>query len=161
LPPYGQYGAPQANWAPTPVQGQLADWGSRVLGYLVDAVIIFVPTFILAILGSVTTVFFLVIAYIVGIGLGVWFSVQVGQYGSSPGMRVIGLKCIKADTGQVIGGGMGFVRSLCHIVDGIICYIGYLWPLWDAQRQTLADKIIGTVVLKVPAEGFSLTPKSS
>ena len=32
------------------------------------------------------------------------------------------------------------------IVDGVICYIGYLFPL-DKQRQTLADKIMTTVCL--------------
>jgi hypothetical protein len=45
--------------------------------------------------------------------------------------------------------GMAFVRDLCHIVDSLICYIGYLFPLWDAQRQTLADKIMSTVVIPV------------
>ena len=27
----------------------------------------------------------------------------------------------------------------------IVCYIGYFFPLWDAKRQTLADKIMTTV----------------
>jgi hypothetical protein len=38
--------------------------------------------------------------------------------------------------------------------------IDMLFPLWDSQRQTLADKIMGTVVLKVPPGRFSLTPKT-
>ncbi len=33
----------------------------------------------------------------------------------------------------------------------MICYIGYLFPLWDQKRQTLADKIMHSVV--VPAGG--------
>jgi hypothetical protein len=37
------------------------------------------------------------------------------------------------------------VRQLAHIIDGAICYIGYLFPLWDAKRQTIADKIMGTI----------------
>ncbi len=36
-----------------------------------------------------------------------------------------------------------------HFVDFITCFIGYLFPLWDDKRQTLADKIMRTVV--VPA----------
>ncbi len=51
------------------------------------------------------------------------------------------------ETGQPIGTGMAFVRDICHFVDGIICDIGYLWPLWDDKRQTLADKIVKTVVI--------------
>ena len=31
----------------------------------------------------------------------------------------------------------------------LICYIGYLFPLWDAKRQTLADKIMTTVCLPI------------
>ena len=51
-------------------------------------------------------------------------------------------------TGQPIGGGMSFVRQLLHIVDGLPCYIGYLWPLWDDKRQTFSDKIMTTVVVR-------------
>jgi hypothetical protein len=39
--------------------------------------------------------------------------------------------------------------------------VDMLFPLWDVKRQTLADKIMGTVVLKVPVQGFSLTPKTT
>jgi hypothetical protein len=49
--------------------------------------------------------------------------------------------------GQPMGGGMAFVRDLAHIIDALPCYIGYLFPLWDARRQTFADKIMSTVVL--------------
>jgi len=44
---------------------------------------------------------------------------------------------------------MAFVRDICHVLDTLACFIGWLFPLWDARRQTLADKIMHTVV--VPA----------
>ena len=47
-------------------------------------------------------------------------------------------------TGRPIGGGLAFGRELAHVLDGFF-YIGYLWPLWDAKRQTFADKVCGTV----------------
>jgi uncharacterized RDD family membrane protein YckC len=31
---------------------------------------------------------------------------------------------------------------------GILALVDYLWPLWDAKRQTVHDKIVRTVVLK-------------
>jgi hypothetical protein len=37
---------------------------------------------------------------------------------------------------------------LAHILDSLPCYLGYLWPLWDAKRQTFADKVMGTVVIE-------------
>jgi hypothetical protein len=39
-------------------------------------------------------------------------------------------------------------RQICH---GLKFGIGYLWPLWDGKRQTFADKIVGTVVIR-PAQ---------
>ncbi|REO10986.1 RDD family protein, partial [Mycobacterium tuberculosis] len=31
----------------------------------------------------------------------------------------------------------------------IICFVGFLFPLWDAKRQTLADKIMTTVCVPI------------
>ena len=47
---------------------------------------------------------------------------------------------------------MAFVRDIAHILDSIICGlpIGWLWPLWDAKRQTWADKVMKTVVVTTP-----------
>ena len=56
-------------------------------------------------------------------------------------------------TGQPIGFTNGVIRQLAHIVDSIICYIGYLFPLWDGKRQTLADKIMTTVCLPTTPQG--------
>lgn len=55
-------------------------------------------------------------------------------------------KLVKIETGQPIGFGMAFVRHLCHVLEFVI---GFLWPLWDEKRQTFADKIVGTVVIRV------------
>ena len=88
-------------------------------------------------------------------------AVQVGQSGQSPGMRTIGLKCIGQTTGQPIGAGLGIVRALAHLVDSIICYVGWLFPLWDKSRQTLGDKIMSTVVIRVPPRSSALMPPGS
>ncbi len=41
-----------------------------------------------------------------------------------------------------------FVRDLAHVLDSVACHLGWLWPLWDQKRQTFADKIVGTVVVR-------------
>jgi len=66
--------------------------------------------------------------------------------GASPGKKITGLRLMSDETGQIIGGGMGIVRHFAHIVDSIVCYIGWFMPLWDVKRQTIADKIMKTVV---------------
>jgi uncharacterized RDD family membrane protein YckC len=82
----------------------------------------------------------LVLAYVV------WnYGYRQGTTGSSIGKSVLKFKVISEKTGQPIGFGMSIVRQIAHFVDGILCYIGYLWPIWDAKRQTFADKIMTTV----------------
>ncbi|HTY34837.1 RDD family protein [Mycobacterium sp.] len=86
----------------------------------------------------------LAIAYLV------WnYGYRQGTTGSSIGKSVMKFKVVSEVTGQPIGFGMSVVRQLAHFVDQVICYIGYLFPLWDAKRQTLADKIMTTVCLPI------------
>jgi uncharacterized RDD family membrane protein YckC len=93
-----------------------------------------------------TAIYFLFILLAIGVSAyNRWF--QAGKTGQSWGKRALGISLISETTGQPIGAGMAFVRDICHIVDGIICYIGFLFPLWDAKRQTLVDKIVSTIAV--------------
>lgn len=81
-------------------------------------------------------------------GYGLWnFGYRQGVTGSSIGKSVLKFKVVSELTGQPIGFGLSVVRQLAHFVDGMIFGIGYLFPLWDLKRQTLADKIMTTVCL--------------
>lgn len=42
----------------------------------------------------------------------------------------------------------GVVRSISEYISMIILLIGYLMMLWDDKKQTLHDKIAGTLVVK-------------
>jgi uncharacterized RDD family membrane protein YckC len=150
-PPPPQYGTPPpAYGGPTDYQPPgyvglpLATWIQRVGGFLIDFLIVFIPSVILGV-ATGSRVVYDIVALIIGIVIA-YFN---GSTGQSPGKRVVGLKTIRAQDGQLIGGGMGIVRWICHILDSLACFIGWFWPLWDAKRQTFADKIIGTVVIKV------------
>ena len=82
--------------------------------------------------------------------LGWWIynrCIQAGRTGQSLGKKTLHLRLLSEKTGEPIGAGMAFARDICHILDSLACYIGWLFPLWDARRQTFADKIIGTVVI--------------
>jgi len=72
-----------------------------------------------------------------------------GATGQSYGKKIAGTKLIRAQDGGLLGGGQGAVRGFTHILDAIPCYIGFLWPLWDAKKQTFADKIMSTYVITV------------
>jgi uncharacterized RDD family membrane protein YckC len=75
------------------------------------------------------------------------YGYRQGAIGSSIGKSVMKFRVVSENTGQPIGFGFSVVRQLAHFVDAIILGIGFLFPLWDAKRQTLADKIMSTVCL--------------
>lgn len=80
----------------------------------------------------------------------IWnYGYRQGTTGQSLGKSVMKFKVVSEVTGQPIGFAMSVVRSLAHFVDAIICFIGFLFPLWDSKRQTLADKIMTTVCLPI------------
>jgi uncharacterized RDD family membrane protein YckC len=87
--------------------------------------------------------------WLVAIGYSLWNRWIMGGQGQSLGKKAVGMRLLSEETGQPIGTLNAFLRDICHFVDSIICYVGFLFPLWDAKRQTLADKIMRTVV--VPA----------
>jgi uncharacterized RDD family membrane protein YckC len=64
---------------------------------------------------------------------------------------------ISEKTWQPIGFWLSFVRQIAHYVDQFICYIGYLFPLWDDKRQTIADKLMSTVC--VPLDSQQSAPR--
>ena len=90
------------------------------------------------------------LSLLVGLAYLLWnYGYRQGTTGSSIGKSIMKFKVVSEKTGQPIGFGLSIVRQLAHFVDAIICYIGYLFPLWDAKRQTLADKIMTTVCLPI------------
>lgn len=84
------------------------------------------------------------------IGYTIWnLYIRQGRTGQSIGKQALGLKLVKESTGEPLGGWLCFGRHLLHILDELPCFIGFLWPLWDAKRQTFADKIVSSVVIRV------------
>jgi uncharacterized RDD family membrane protein YckC len=87
---------------------------------------------------------------LVGLAYWVWnYGYRQGTTGSSIGKSVLKFKVVSEVTGQPLGFGMSVVRQIAHFVDALICFVGYLFPLWDAKRQTVADKIMTTVCLPI------------
>jgi uncharacterized RDD family membrane protein YckC len=92
----------------------------------------------------------MIVVWILAVAYLIWnYGYRQGTTGSSIGKSIMKFKVVSEKTGQPIGFGLSIVRQLAHIVDGIICYIGYLFPLWDPKRQTLADKIMTTVCVPI------------
>lgn len=156
----------------------LAGWGRRVLAYLFDvflAGVVGVPLYVgyyqvIANLESTTDVNgnetltssgdlpatavpLLVVGGLIYFAFYVYnWCIRQGRTGYTFGKAVVGIKLVGERSGLPVGAGMSFVRQLAHIVDGLVCYLGYLWPLWDRKKQTFADKIMGTLVIVQPQD---------
>jgi uncharacterized RDD family membrane protein YckC len=128
-----------------------ASWIQRVGAYIVDAI----PGAILGGIGSAIGTNddgSLGVVYYICALLAFAFTVYnrwiLGGQGASIGKKALGLRLQRDDTGAPLGAGMAFLRDICHFVDAIICYVGFLFPLWDAKKQTIADKIVKSIVVK-------------
>lgn len=153
-PPPGGMQPPAGTSAGMSAHGPLASWGQRVIAYLITIAMIFAVYIVLfivsAIFGAISDVLgflVLMVGWLASLAVAFYMYYLDGATGGHPGKRIMGLKTVNADTGELIGGGMGIVRYLAHFVDSLICYIGFLFPLWDEKRQTIADKMLSTVVL--------------
>jgi uncharacterized RDD family membrane protein YckC len=136
----------------------LANWPQRVGAYLIDDLIAGIPAFLALILFSgsapnetASAGAVLVSSLLYLVSLGIWIynrAILQGRTGQSWGKQVLKLRLVRMADGQPVGGLIAFVRDLLHILDALVCYIGFLFPIWDPRRQTLfADKIVNTVVL--------------
>jgi hypothetical protein len=93
---------------------------------------------------------FSLVSYVLALAYWIWnLGYRQGKTGSSLGKSILRFKVVGERTWQPIGFGRSTMRQFAHIVDYCLCYLGYLWPLWDSQRQTLADKVMSTVCVPV------------
>ena len=76
-----------------------------------------------------------------------YYLILVGK-GGTVGDRVAEIKIIDAD-GNPPGYSKAFIRLLVQYFVSGIFLIGYLWVLWDPDKQTLHDKLAGTISVSV------------
>lgn len=89
-------------------------------------------------------------AFVLSVVFSLAYSVLfTGLVGQTPGKMAVGIRVVLAD-GRVPGVGRAFVREvLGKFLSGLVLCVGYLWMLWDADRQCWHDKLVGTRVVRV------------
>ncbi len=70
-----------------------------------------------------------------------------GARGQTIGKRVTGIRVIDFDTGGRIGYGGALIRWVGRILSGLILGLGYLWMLWQPEKQCWHDTLAGDVVV--------------
>jgi uncharacterized RDD family membrane protein YckC len=127
----------------TTVTSARAGFWRRFAAAFIDAVLIGIVSFILkAILGNTGSV----LTLLIGIAYYTYFH---GSTGQTPGDAALSIRVVDKDTGGSIGYGRAFVRWLVSIISGAVFLLGYLWMLWDGEKQCWHDKAANDLVIPV------------
>ena len=128
---------------------EIASAGQRLGAFLVDFVISIVVGIAGFVIGSAMGLGEQTMNTVFGIVYWIIVLIMVASRGQSPGKIAIGIKIVKTD-GTPIGFGTTLLREVIgKIVSAIILLLGYIWVLFDGQRQGWHDKIASTYVVKV------------
>jgi uncharacterized RDD family membrane protein YckC len=105
-------------------------------------------------LGGSFCCFLLVLIPAASLGVGIYNRVYlVSKRGFSIGQGVMKIKIIDAQ-GNKLTTGTAFIRLLAQVGLSLVPFgnfLDLLWPLWDAQRQTLHDKAVGSFAVNNPS----------
>ncbi len=153
-----------------PLAGPLprASFGQRAGALLIDSVILTVVILavflILSAIGmavaNTSSTFGSVLAALIGLVVFVlalaapvaYFGYMEGQpSGQTFGKRALHIRVVDFNTGGPLTVRSGILRNLVKIYLSGILYLGYLWMLWDPQRQTWHDKLVSTTVVPTSA----------
>jgi len=83
------------------------------------------------------------------VGIAYFVYLEGGATGQTVGKKALGIRVISFDTGGPIGYGRAFIRYIGRILSAIVFLLGYLWMLWDSEKQCWHDKFASDVVVPV------------
>jgi uncharacterized RDD family membrane protein YckC len=176
-PPAAPYGPPAGLFPPSGfAPGEPAVWANRVIGYLIDSffvLIVMVVFYVLVFtvfgsalglggalnssglqgLGTFGCCCLLALFPAATLAVGLYNRVHlVSQRGSSVGQGMMKIKIVNAQ-GGLLTFSTALIRLLAQAGLSFIPILGLLdllWPLWDAQKQTLHDKAVGSFAINNP-----------
>jgi uncharacterized RDD family membrane protein YckC len=144
------------NAVPDALEAGYAGYGWRVLGYLLDALIVGIILGVtsrvigLSVYGAFA-VAFVFRAFYAGLFIALW-------RGQTPGMAAVKVVCVDAQSRGRIPLAQSMIRAFSAEIIAALSLFGallsvaqlldLLWPAWDRHRQTLHDKVGRTVVLR-------------
>ena len=145
-----QHQPPVAQHTGSGPSGPRAGFWQRFAAALIDGLVLLVPSILIVVLlgegrGAQALSTLIAIAYYVAL--------EGGPTGQTLGKKALGIRVYDfRGGGGPIGYGRALVRVLVKYVSGIVFFLGYLWMLWDKEKQTWHDKLSNSVV--VPADAY-------
>jgi uncharacterized RDD family membrane protein YckC len=117
----------------------------RLGAAITDSVVIWFVFFVLSriiVVGIMSPILWLLLPFL-------YHWLFIGLKGQTLGKMAVGIKVVNAQ-GSIPGLGDAALREvLGKIVSSIAIYLGFLWIIWDRQKQGWHDKIASTHVVRV------------
>lgn len=116
----------------------------RFFAYMIDSIVLSMLNFAYRFISSETDA-----AQTIGLAIPalyfIWFYSTSGQ---TLGKRALGIKVVSID-GSPLNWRKGVLRSVGYVLSSIPFGLGFLWAIWDKDKQAGHDKIAGTCVVPV------------
>jgi uncharacterized RDD family membrane protein YckC len=126
-------------------------FGRRLVAAVIDGIVMSIVSGILeAILGRL-------VGSLIGLVVSAaYFTYFHGTTGQTPGNAALGIRVVdlRDGTGGPIGYGRALLRWAVSIPSFVFVFVGYLWMLWDPEKQTWHDKAAGSVVIPASLDRY-------
>lgn len=140
---------------------EYASWGRRAVAYLIDGVLLYVlgicinlPLSVMtsAMIGtssdSSVSAVLSCLSLLVSLGTSAAYYIgMIASSGQTLGKKAMQIRVV-AKNGDPVSVGQAVARFIGYYISMLMLYIGFLWPLWDDQKQAIHDKIAGTIVIR-------------
>lgn len=135
---------------PVVINQVYASFWQRLAALLIDAVIMAMAGFMLALILKTidqrVTFIEEFLQFMIGVSYYVFYQAHEGQ---TIGKKILKIKVVN-ELNQTPMVFTFFLREVVgKTISGLTLGVGYLWMLWDGKKQTLHDKIANTYVVKV------------
>jgi uncharacterized RDD family membrane protein YckC len=82
------------------------------------------------------------------VAFGYFTACEGSEAGRTPGKALVKIRVVDKRTRGSLGYGRAFVRHAGRWVSAVALIIGYLWMLWDKEKQTWHDKLSDSLVVR-------------
>jgi len=133
---------PSAEPAAPEVAVEYMGFWIRVAAAIIDYLVILAASFLLSLFNVFGIVFTIFVYWL-------YHWLFIGLKGQTLGKMALGIKVVDA-SGSMPGLGCAALREIPgKIASYIAIYLGFLWIIWDGQKQGWHDKIANTYVVNV------------
>ena len=176
---YQQYPQAGSQYRAGP-SGPRANFGQRLVAAIIDNIIVNIPLWIIGSLlgaslftfnfrinertgevtgggaGASAGVVLLYWLLSIALPLAYYTYFEGGDTGQTIGKKAMSIRVVRQQDGRPIGWGAAVGRYFARILSAIACFLGFLWMLWDPEKQTWHDKLTNTLV--VPVSAYPILP---